>query len=183
MKTVTVVGYKGLYTVREDGYIHSLKRFACKGGPVRQWVSKLGYPVVYLCRGNKAKTVKVHRIVAMAFIPNPSNKPQVNHKDGDKLNYSIPNLEWVTAKENIRHAHENGLTFHKRGHEAVHSKLTEKQRNDIVEMYAVKNVSQVDISKKYKVTQGLISLVVKEFIRRTLSESGLSIDKTKTKSQ
>lgn len=181
MKTLDVVGYEGAYTIREDGYIYSLKRHYCKGGVVRQWVSKLGYPVVYLCKGHKAKTVKVHRIVAMAFIPNPKNKPQVNHKDGDKLNYSIKNLEWATPKENVRHAHKTGLTIHKRGYEASDSKLSMQQRNKIVLLYAVKNISQADISKKFKVTQGLISLVVKEFIRRTLSESGLAIDKTKLK--
>lgn len=175
MKTVSVIGYEGSYTVREDGYIYSLKRHYCKGGVVRQWVGKTGYPVVYLCKGHKSKTVKVHRIIAMAFIPNPEKKPQVNHKNGDKLDYSIKNLEWVTAKENIIHAHKTGLTIHKKGHEAVHSKLSLQQRNKIVRLYAVDNVWQKDIAKRYGITQGLVSLVVKEFIRRAVD----AIDKTK----
>jgi len=60
------------------------------------------------------KTVKVHRLVALAFVPNIDNKPQVNHKDGNKLNNSADNLEWVTASENHQHAWDTGLNESKR---------------------------------------------------------------------
>lgn len=69
-----------------------------------------GYPYVGL-RSTKTKTVSrsIHRLVALAFIPNPDNKKFVNHKNGDKTDYSISNLEWVSPHENIQHAHDNGL--------------------------------------------------------------------------
>lgn len=176
MITKDVVGYEGSYTVREDGYIYSLKRRHCRGGVVREWIGKVGYPIVYLCRGHKAKTVKVHRILAMAFIPNPDNKPQVNHKDGDKLNYSLTNLEWVTGKENIIHAHKIGLTIHKRGHEALDTKLNTSQRDEIAKLYACQNISQVELAKMFNVSQSLISIALKEFMRRCIS--GLAINQT-----
>jgi hypothetical protein len=69
----------------------------------------LKYEFVSLYIDGKIHQVTIHRLVAKAFIANPENKPQVNHKDGNKLNNHIDNLEWVTASENIRHAYENNL--------------------------------------------------------------------------
>lgn len=67
------------------------------------------YYSVYLINNSKENTQRVHRLVAKAFIPNPENKPMVNHIDGNKLNNNVNNLEWVTAKENNNHAVRTGL--------------------------------------------------------------------------
>lgn len=76
-------------------------------------------------RRSKAITLKVHRLVAGTFIPNPKNLPFVNHKDGNKLNNELSNLEWVTHKENVRHAVSLGL--YKTGIRPKNAKLTDEQ--------------------------------------------------------
>lgn len=80
-----------------------------------------GYYHTDLYSEGKRETKKVHRLVAEAFIPNPDNKPQVNHKDGNKHNNNMGNLEWVDNSENMIHAFKNGLikphaTYGMRGH-------------------------------------------------------------------
>lgn len=103
-------GYKGIYQVNSIGVVKRIK--APRGG--RSRVGKIlkpsiveGYYMIHLCADNKHKQINVHRLVAQSFIPNPNNKPQVNHKDCNKLNNSIDNLEWVTYKENSHHAIRN----------------------------------------------------------------------------
>lgn len=78
--------------------------------PVATFPNSKGYPRVKLyCRQRKTELwVLVHRLVAMAYKANPSNKPQVNHKDFDKLNNAPDNLEWVTQKENMQHRVKHG---------------------------------------------------------------------------
>ena len=71
--------------------------------------SEWGYPTVHLAYGNNKGNAVVHRLVAQTFIPNPDNKPCVNHKDGNKENNHVSNLEWVTHKENTAHAIATGL--------------------------------------------------------------------------
>ena len=71
--------------------------------------NKNGYLVTDLYEDGKRTTVRVHRAVAEAFIPNPENKPEVNHKDGNKMNNRVENLEWVTKSENALHAYKTGL--------------------------------------------------------------------------
>lgn len=95
--------YKG-YTVFEDGTILGKSGVS----PLSQLTTSNGYKKVNICE--KEKTERgfhqelVHRIVAVCFIPNPDNKPEVNHKDGDKTNNHVDNLEWCTRVENSRHS-------------------------------------------------------------------------------
>lgn len=70
-----------------------------------QWKNYKGYPHVQLSQ----KATPVHRIVSMAFLPNPNNLPEIDHLDGDKTNNHFTNLEWVSTKENLKRAYENGL--------------------------------------------------------------------------
>ena len=101
-----VVGYLGFYEVSNLGRVKSLKDNL---GRDRELILKPqknqnGYFIIDLKRSTKL----LHRIVAEAFIPNPENKPQVNHKDSNRGNYQISNLEWVTASENIQHGYKYG---------------------------------------------------------------------------
>ena len=83
------------------------------GNNIKPWLGKNGYYTITLRGGNKYKDRKVylHRLIAKYFIhnPDPKNKVEVNHKDGNKQNNSLDNLEWVTPSENIQHAYDTGL--------------------------------------------------------------------------
>lgn len=95
------------YSVSSSGEILNTKTGRkLKPRPVSE---KNPYPAVVLCDCGVRKTLKVHRLVALAFIPNPGNLPVVNHKDGNKVNSQVDNLEWVTTSENIWHSYETGL--------------------------------------------------------------------------
>ena len=77
---------------------------------IDSYLGTQGYLCVRIVVNGVAKKIEVHRLVAETFIPNPENKPQVNHKNQPKTNNSIENLEWVTQEENYKHAVETGLT-------------------------------------------------------------------------
>lgn len=99
-----VVGYEGLYEVSSDGRVKSLFRYKKELKPN---ITRNGYATVELFKDKSSKRLLIHRLVAMAFIPNPDNLPQVNHIDENKLNNDVSNLEWITAKENMNFGTRN----------------------------------------------------------------------------
>jgi hypothetical protein len=107
-----VSGYEGRYEISNFGNIKALSRPHYKRKSpilVKKQLDRYGYHYVHISNGIKGRNIKVHRLVAIAFIPNPENKSDVNHIDGNKLNNHVSNLEWATIKENVRHAHDTGL--------------------------------------------------------------------------
>ncbi|WP_052488040.1 NUMOD4 motif-containing HNH endonuclease [Gordoniibacillus kamchatkensis] len=102
-----IEGYKGHYEVSNHGRVRSWKSDGAR--MLKPGSDKDGYPMVTISLNGKRKAKKVHRLVAEAFIPNPSELPQVNHKDGKKQNSRADNLEWSTRSENVRHAYGTGL--------------------------------------------------------------------------
>ena len=100
-----IKGYEGFYEISNKGRVKSLPRNGTIKKPKILALSNDcdGYKIITLNKKGVAKTEKVHRLVGIAFIPNPMDKPQINHIDGDKTNNLVANLEWCTPTENNRH--------------------------------------------------------------------------------
>ena len=111
-----VVGYEGLYEVSSYGRVRSLDRYVKgrygnyrlhKGKILSPAKDKTGYLKVVLSCNGKSKTIKVHRLIAQTFILNPDNLPEVNHKDEDKTNNRVENLEFCNRKYNCNYGSRN----------------------------------------------------------------------------
>jgi len=108
-------GYEGKYHVSSKGKIIAITRI-CRNTDntinnkrIKEWSNKKGYVFVSLIKNGHTKNYRIHRLVAQTFIPNPKNKPQVNHINGIKTDNRVENLEWVTDSENKRHGYRTGL--------------------------------------------------------------------------
>lgn len=121
--------------------------------------TKRGYKRVSLTINGSSRYYFVHRIVAKLFIDNPDNKPCVNHKDGDKSNNHVSNLEWCTYAENVAHAVKNRL--YRNGPNCNCSKLTHEQVKSIKEEYIPRVMTLKMLAKKYGVTDSEIYFILK----------------------
>ena len=91
------------YEVSDDGLVRNVKTKRILKEDIKKKRSRYSYALVYLYNHGKRRITSVHRLVAEAFIPNPQNLPQINHKDENSLNNKVENLEWCTAKYNINY--------------------------------------------------------------------------------
>ena len=144
-----VVGFEGLYKVSNKGRVLGSRKILSSSS------NGTGYQKVALFLGKKCCMRYVHRLVAQAFILNPENKPQVNHKDRNKSNNCVENLEWLTEKENFRHALLNG---HKTLGEYCWKRTKECNSKPVrcVETGEIFN-SLTDAANKHKVNLGGLS--------------------------
>ena len=133
-----VVGYEGLYKVSSHGRIKSYHERYKKPRILKTSMTTTGYRKVELAKNKKKKSLKVHRIVAEAFILNEENKPYVNHLDSNPLNNNVNNLEWCTQKENMIHSAIFGN----------HKSFAWKNKEQVISEY-VSGKSITYLAKKY----------------------------------
>lgn len=141
------------YQIDETGIIIGVLGSILKSAP-----SHRGYLHVTLYKDGKAFTRNVHRLVAETFIPNPLNLSEVNHKNGNKTDNRVENLEWCSHSENIRHALTTGLIKQPVGDLSLNSKLKEFQVREIRALSG--KLSQYKIASLYGVTRGCIQQII-----------------------
>jgi len=149
-----ILGYPG-YQVDETGVI-----MGKRGKPLAPSKISSGYLTVTLCRDGKQTSYLVHRLVAMAHIPNPSGFKIVNHLDGCKTNNHLRNLEWTTIAGNTQHAYDMGLKEPSRGEYNGRSKLTEEIALAIRAEYAEGCTSHRKLGEKYGVAKSVIGSII-----------------------
>lgn len=200
-----VKGYEGLYQVSNKGTVRSVDKYAnirngkrlVKGKNLTLSKNKVGYMTVYFSVNGKGKHKKVHRLVCEAFHEKPIDKNIVNHKDGNKTNNNVDNLEWCTSKENIAHAIKEGLwtnigETHKdnvlKEHEVLEIRNNHNDSYDkLAEIYGVSRSTIADIKKfrSWKLLGGdklidISSIDKSKFcieIQKLRKNSGLNIEK------
>ena len=164
--------YEGFYQISNLGRVKRKKRnvnsFIQKSGfrAISDRICKSqdngkGYKQIYVSINNKRKLFYIHRLVAIYFIENPDNKPQVNHKDGNKSNNVFNNLEWCSRIENIKHAIEKKL-INAKGENSKNAKLTEKQVLAIRRLNKINpKFNKTKVAKKLNVRDTTIHKIIK----------------------
>lgn len=160
-----VNGYEGVYSIGNNGTLLRRQGAGCRStrrlNPVR---NQDGYLQTRLSLNGDKRNVLVHRLVAEAFIPNPENKPQINHLDGDKTNNSVENLAWCTASENVEHLCDTlGDRVRRRGQNNPRAVLTEDDVRTIRKRARRRGKPGEDqraLAAEYGVTQSAIMGIV-----------------------
>lgn len=149
-----VPGYD-LYMCSPQGDIKN-KHTGCLLKPAED---KDGYLKVVLVNESGKHSIAVHRVVGFTYIPNPGNKPQINHIDGNKKNNSVNNLEWVTNKENILHAIKSGLS-NTVGENNGNAKLSAGSVKKIRSLFKTGRWNKCQLARMYGVSRTMIRLIV-----------------------
>lgn len=144
--------YNGLYFISNLGNIKN-----AKGKILKQGLCSQGYSRLNLTINNKYKTHRVHRLIAEAFIENIDNKPYINHINGIKNDNRIENLEWCTAKDNIRHAFKTGLKISAKGDKHGKSKISNELAKEIMNT----NLRVSELVKIYPLSYSQLSRIKK----------------------
>lgn len=167
----SVPEWENMYEVSNFGRVKSIERVVKSNSGTRLvkerflklHLDKKGYKVCSLSINGFLKSFKIHRLVALTFIANPENKPEVNHKDGNKQNNHVDNLEWNTSSENQLHAYKNNLTPRNKalkGEASNFSKLTEQQVLEIRDKYIPRKYTREMLAKEYNISSSNISYII-----------------------
>lgn len=164
-----VKDYEGIYFVSNLGNVKSVDHYINnkhsskslkKGRVLKKFESVKGYLQTSLSKETKRFNTGIHRVVAIAFIPNPENKPQVNHINGIKTDNRVENLEWCTNKENQIHAVKTGLCNPNYGDKHHNSKLTNEDAKNARVLFKT-GVSNIELSKNYNISATAMSNILK----------------------
>lgn len=163
-----IEGHEGIYVVSSFGSVRSCPRNilrrngypqTVRGRRLKQDLNKSGYKVVMLGIGTARTSYLVHRLVAKAFVPNPYNKPTVNHIDGNKLNNHYRNFEWATRQEQTTHAVNLGL-MNNRGENSGKTTLTWLQVGIIRECVET-GYLQKNVAKYFNIHHTTVQAIIK----------------------
>ena len=164
----SVEGLEGVYSISDRGRLRrDVTSSNSKAGFVlKPFPRKSGYCCYTVWHLGKMRTPLVHRMVAQAFIPNPDGKPHINHRDGNKSNNSLENLEWCTAKENVKHAMEvlgwnPKMGDHPKGEKHYKARLTQDQVDSIRARYLAGTATQYAMAKEYGVSRKTVHSLIK----------------------
>lgn len=164
MEMKSIKGYENLYAVDSEGNVYSLvTNNSRRKGRLKPSENGCGYLRVQLYKNKKAKKFYIHRLVAEHFLENPMNYKVVNHKDGNKYNNSVENLEWCTQKQNIEHSWRLGL---QKGIGENHgmAKLKLEEVKEIRNSFKTNQSSIIEFSrimaKKYNVATSTIAGII-----------------------
>ena len=164
-----ILGFDYEYIVKRDGSIISHARYNNKNMIMKQHLSYDGYKNIGLILNGKTTAHRVHRIVASAFVPNPENKPYINHKDGNRENNNCDNLEWCTQKENANHSIN---VLHKWSRSEKQSKaaqelgikrrkLTMEDAREIRRLHNEDGISSIKLGKMFKLSKACILRIIR----------------------
>lgn len=152
-----VVDFEWLYEISNYGRVKTLRNLVETNDNklihkiLRPSISKEGYPKYSLTKKNRVYYFNSHRLVALAFLPNPLNLEVVNHKDGDKFNNHVSNLEWCTHSENLKHAFRLGL---KEGNKGEDNHLSVLNSDEVLQINKMINdgIEYKDIASEFNIS-------------------------------
>jgi uncharacterized protein YerC len=148
-----IPGFEGKYQVSNLGRVKSFV-YRRNKTTIRKLPISNNYYRLLLCKNGKYESFYIHRLIADAFIPNPKNKKYVNHKDGNKLNNDISNLEWVTSAENSHHAWATGLNTKIYSHSKQDAQKVLVLRKEGRTYQEIEDITGVALATAWRIVKG-----------------------------